>query len=134
MVYSINGLIGHVVNERGIGTTYDRKCPKGSFGGTENRRRTTSDLFTLYARRRHTLCAWIVKNFIDVKTNCISETVTEAWKTVIVVRYYSLPPSDPKKHCGRISYPVFHSLEHGEYYLNLNNIIIIKVKYLHGQQ
>lgn len=33
MVYSINGLIGHVLNERGIGTTYDRKCSRNRFEG-----------------------------------------------------------------------------------------------------
>ena len=33
MVYLINGLIGHVVNERGIGRSYDRKCPRDSLVG-----------------------------------------------------------------------------------------------------
>ena len=33
MVFLINGLIGHVVNERGIGTSYDRKCPRDRLEG-----------------------------------------------------------------------------------------------------
>ena len=33
MVYLINGLIGHVVNERGIGKSYDGKCPRDSLEG-----------------------------------------------------------------------------------------------------
>ena len=114
-------IIGHVLNERGIGTTYDRK-------GSWNRLKVLSystkpppvkRSSSGYSYGRiHIWCIWVLGDSVIVKISCISESVIVVWKAALVVRHVCWPSccsasNDPKKLCGRTQF--FTRLERGEW-------------------
>ena len=108
-------IIGHVLNERGIGTTYDRK-------GSWNRLKVLSystkpppvkrSSSGYSYGRKHIWCIWVLGVSVIVKISCISESVIVVWNStcsapcLLTIMLFGLKRSQE----ALWSYPVFHSL------------------------